>query len=179
MIRVNLLPKAGRAATGGDWRTVGAGFGGLGLLVVLGAVWWMVSSQASSLEGQITSIQTEIKRLEVVAKQVDQYKAEKKLLEERLRVIQTLLASQSIPVHLMQALNDELPDEIWLNSISMTGNKLVLRGYSYTDIGIANFMTQLGKKAPLIREVELVVSEQAEVQKVPLKKFEVVCTVAS
>jgi len=178
MIRVNLLPKAGRAATGGDWRTVGAGFGGLGLLAVLGAVWWMVASQASSLEGQITSIQTEIKRLEVVAKQVDQYKAEKKLLEERLRVIQTLLASQSIPVHLMQALNDELPDEIWLNSISMTGNKLVLRGYSYTDIGIANFMTQLGKKAPLIREVELVVSEQAEVQKVPLKKFEVVCTVA-
>ena len=178
MIRVNLLPKAGRAATGGDWRTVGAGFGGLGLLAVLGALWWMVSSQASSLEGQITSIQTEIKRLEVVAKQVDQYKAEKKLLEERLRVIHTLLASQSIPVHLMQALNDELPDEIWLNSISMTGNKLVLRGYSYTDIGIANFMTQLGKKAPLIREVELVVSEQAELQKVPLKKFEVVCTVA-
>ncbi len=178
MIRVNLLPKAGRAATGGDWRTVGAGFGGLGLLAVLGALWWMVSSQASSLEGQITSMQAEIKRLEAVAKQVDQYKAEKKLLEERFRVIQTLLASQSIPVHLMQALNDELPDEVWLNSISMTGNKLVLRGYSYTDIGIANFMTQLGKKAPLIREVELVVSEQAEVQKVPLKKFEVVCTVA-
>lgn len=178
MIRVNLLPKAGRAATGGDWRTVGAGFGGLGLLAVLGALWWMVSSQASSLEGQITSMQAEIKRLEAVAKQVDQYKAEKKLLEERFRVIQTLLASQSIPVHLMQALNDELPDEVWLNSISMTGNKLVLRGYSYTDIGIANFMTQLGKKAPLIREVELVVSEQAEVQKVPLKKFEVICTVA-
>jgi Tfp pilus assembly protein PilN len=179
MIRVNLLPKAGRAATSGDWRMVGAGFGGLGLLVILGALWWMVSSQASSLEGQINSIQSEIKRLETVAKQVDQYKAEKKLLEERVRVIQTLLSSQSIPVHLMQVLNDELPDEIWLNSISMTGNKLVLRGYSFTDFGIANFMTRLGKKAPLIREVELVVSEQAELQKVPLKKFEVVCTVAS
>jgi len=178
MIRVNLLPKAGRAATGGEWRTVGAGFGGLVLLAVLGVLWWMVASQASSLEGQIASMEAEIKRLEVVAKQVDQYKAEKKLLEERVRVIQTLLASQSIPVHLMQALNDELPDEMWLNSISMTGNKVVLRGYSYTDIGIANFMTQLGKKTPLIREVELVVSEQAEVQKVPLKKFEVVCTVA-
>ena len=114
----------------------------------------------------------------VVAKQVDQYKAEKKLLEERVRVIQTILASQSIPVHLMQALNDELPDEMWLNSISMTGNKLVLRGYSFTDFGIANFMTRLGKAGPLIREVELVVSEQAEVQKVPMKKFEVVCTVA-
>ena len=178
MIRVNLLPKAGRAATGGEWRTVGAGFGGLVLLAVLGVLWWMVASQASSLEGQIASMEAEIKRLEVVAKQVDQYKAEKKLLEERVRVIQTLLASQSIPVHLMQALNDELPDEMWLNSISMTGNKVVLRGYSYTDIGIANFMTQLGKKTPLIREVELVVSEQAEVQKVPLKKFEVICTVA-
>jgi len=178
MIRVNLLPKAGRAATGGDWRMTASGLGGLVLLAILGVLWWMVSSQASSLEGQIVSMEAEIKRLEVVAKQVDQYKAEKKLLEERVRVIQTLLASQSIPVHLMQALNDELPDEIWLNSISMTGNKLVLRGYSFTDFGIANFMTRLGKAAPLIREVELVVSEQAEVQKVPLKKFEVVCTVA-
>jgi Tfp pilus assembly protein PilN len=178
MIRVNLLPKAGRAATGGDWRMMAAGLGGLGLLVVLGGLWWMVSGQASSLEGQITSIQTEIKRLEVVAKQVDQFKAEKKMLEERVKVIQTLLASQSIPVHLMQVLNDELPDEIWLSGISMTGNKLVLRGYSFTDFGIANFMTRLGKKAPLVREVELVVSEQAELQKVPLKKFEVVCTVA-
>jgi Tfp pilus assembly protein PilN len=156
-----------------------SGLGGLLLIAVLGFLWWMVSSQASSLEGQINSIQSEIKRLETVAKQVDQYKAEKKLLEERVRVIQTLLSSQSIPVHLMQVLNDELPDEIWLNSISMTGNKLVLRGYSFTDFGIANFMTRLGKKAPLIREVELVVSEQAELQKVPLKKFEVVCTVAS
>jgi type IV pilus assembly protein PilN len=155
-----------------------SGLGGLLLIAVLGFLWWMVSSQASSLEAQIVSMEAEIKRLEVVAKQVDQYKAEKKLLEERVRVIQTLLASQSIPVHLMQTLNDELPDEIWLNSISMTGNKLVLRGYSFTDFGIANFMTRLGKTAPLIREVELVVSEQAEVQKVPLKKFEVVCTVA-
>ena len=178
MIRVNLLPKTGRAATGGGWRMNVSGLAGVLLLAVLGALWWMVSSQASSLEGQIVSMEAEIKRLEVVAKQVDQYKAEKKLLEERVRVIQTLLASQSIPVHLMQALNDELPDEMWLNSISMTGNKLVLRGYSFTDFGIANFMTRLGKVAPLIREVELVVSEQAEVQKVPLKKFEVVCTVA-
>ena len=178
MIRVNLLPRAVRSAGGGGWRTYSAGLAGALLLGVLGVLWWMVWSDASSLEGQITAMQAEIKRLEVVAKQVDQYKAEKKLLEERLKVIQALLASQSIPVRLLQVLNDEMPDEIWLNSISMTGNKLVLRGYSFTDFGIANFMTRLGKTAPLIREVELVVSEQAEVQKVPLEKVEVVCTVA-
>lgn len=178
MIRINLLPRVSRATAGREWRTAGGGVVALGVLAILGILWWMVSSEARSLEGQITTVQAEITRLDVVAKKVDQFKAEKKLLEERLKVIQTLLAAQSVPVHLMQALNDELPDEIWLSSISKTGNRLVIRGYSFTDFGIANFMTRLGKTAPLVREVELVVSEQAEVQKVPLKKFEVVCTVA-
>jgi type IV pilus assembly protein PilN len=178
MIRVNLLPRVVRTTIGRDIQTVGAGAAALGVLAIMAIFWWMVSSEVRGLRNQMTSIQGEIKRLDAVAKKVDQFRAEKKMLEERFKVIQGLLASQTVPVHLLQALNDQLPDEIWLSSISKTGNRLVIRGYSFTDFGIANFMTRLSKTAPLVREVELVVSEQAEVQKVPLKKFEVVCTVA-
>lgn len=178
MIRVNLLPRTARAAAGPDRQTVIAGL--IGVLVLAGMLfhWWSLSSQSRSLQSQITSMQAEIKQLEAVAQKVEQFKADKKQLEERLNVIRTLLASQTVPVHLLQALNDELPDEIWINSVSKIGTKLVIRGYSFTDFGIANFMTRLGQTAPLFQEVELVVSEQTEVQKVPLKKFEVMCRVA-
>ncbi len=177
MIRVNLLPKVGRRSSTRDWRSMAGGAAAAFVVLAMFYLWWSVSTQSRSLEGEILSIQAEIKTLEVVAKKVDQFKADKRLLEERLKVIKTLLASQSVPVHILQALNDELPDEVWLNAITKTGGRLMIRGYSFTDFGIANFMTRLGRAAPLFQDVELVVSEQAEVQKVPLKKFEIVCRI--
>lgn len=178
MIRVNLLPKVGRRKAASDWRSNAGGAAAAFVLIAMVYMWWSVSSQARSLEGEIVSMQAEIQKLEAVAQKVDQFKADKKRLEERLKVIQTLLASQSVPVHLLQALNDELPDEVWLSAITKTGGRLVIRGYSFTDFGIANFMTRLGRTAPLFQNVELVVSEQAELQKVPLKKFEIICKIA-
>ncbi len=175
MIRVNLLPRTARVSGERDWRSLAGGAAaGLVLLVMLVA-WWSVSSEARSLRSQISSMQAELKQLEVVAKQVEQFKQEKKELEERLKVIQRLLAAQSVPVHLLQTLSVELTDELWLTSISKKGTRLRIKGYSFTDFGIANFMTRLSRKAPLLQDVELVVSEQTEVQKTTLKKFEIVC----
>lgn len=175
MIRVNLLPKTIRATGDRDWRSLAGGAAaGLVVLVML-FLWWNASSQARAVQREIATMQVELKKLEAVAKQVDRYKKEKKLLEERLKVIQTLLASQSVPVHLLQALSEQLTDEIWLTSVTKTGTKLIIRGYSFTDFGVANFMTRLSQTTPLLQDVELVVSEQAEVQKTTLKKFEIVC----
>ena len=175
MIRVNLLPRTARASAERDWRSLAGGAAAGFIILVMLLMWWRVSSQAGSLRQEISSMQAELKQLEVVAKQVEQFKKEKKELEERLKAIQRLLAAQSVPVHLLQTLSVELTDELWLTSISKKGTRLRIKGYSFTDFGIANFMTRLSRKAPLLQDVELVVSEQTEVQKTTLKKFEIVC----
>ena len=175
MIRVNLLPRTVRISAERDWRSVGGAAAAGLIVVVMLFMWWSVASEARSLKRQITSMEAELKKLEHVAKKVERFKREKKDLEERLKVIQRLLASQSVPVHLLQTLSVELTDELWLTSISKKGTRLRIKGYSFTDFGIANFMTRLSRKAPLLQDVELVVSEQTEVQKTTLKKFEIVC----
>lgn len=177
MIRVNLLPRAVRTAGERDWRSLAGGAAAGLIILIMLFMWWGVSRQAGSLRKEITVMQAELKQLEIVAKQVDQFKKEKKTLEERLKVIQRLLASQSVPVHLLQALSEQLTDELWLTSVSKAGTRLTIRGYSFTDFGIANFMTRLSGTAPLLRDIELVVSEQAEVQKITIKKFEIVCRI--
>ena len=163
MIRVNLLPRAVRTAGERDWRSLAGGAAAGLIILIMLFMWWGVSRQAGSLKK--------------VAKQVDQFKKEKKTLEQRLKVIERLLASQRVPVHLLQALSEQLTDELWLTSVSKAGTRLTIRGYSFTDFGIANFMTRLSGTAPLLRDVELVVSEQAEVQKITIKKFEIVCRI--
>ena len=175
MIRVNLLPRTVRVSAERDWRSLAGGAGAGLIVLVMLFMWWSVSSEARSLRREIASMQTELRQLEVVAKKVEQFKREKKELEARLKVMQRLLASQSVPVHLLQTLSVELTDELWLTSISKKGSRLKIKGYSFTDFGIANFMTRLSRKAPLLKDIELVVSEQAEVEKTTLKKFEIVC----
>ena len=177
MIRVNLLPKAARRTSDRDWRPMaGAIVGGLVLLGMLYG-WWSVASDARSLQRRTVTLQAELRKLEKVAKKVERFKAEKRKLEQRLKAIKTLSASQSAPVSLLQVLSVKLPDEMWLTSMSKTGKRLVIRGYSFTDFGIADFMTQLSEAAPLVRDVELVYSEKAAVRKAPVKKFEIVCAI--
>ena len=110
MIRVNLLPRVSRKAAAGGMRSMLVGVVALLVLAGLGYGWWSVYGHARTLEGRIVSMQAELKRLEVVANKVDKFKADKKTLEERIKVINSLLISQRVPVHLLQALNDELPD---------------------------------------------------------------------
>lgn len=177
MIRVNLLPKAARKTSDRDWRPMAGGI--VGVLVLLGMLygWWSFASEARSLQRRTVTLQAELQKLERVAKKVERFKADKRKLEQRLKAIRNLSASQSAPVSLLQALSLKLPDEMWLTSMSKTGNRLVIRGYSFSDFGIADFMTQLSKTAPLIRDVELVYSEKAALRKAPVKKFEIVCAI--
>ena len=175
MIKINLLPRTVRRTVAPDRRRLLGG--ALGILVFLGAgyAWWAVRGAAADLQRRIEATKAEIQRLDVIAKKVDQFTADRKKLEEKLQLIQRLLAAQTGPVRLLDALNRQLPDEVWLTSLTKNGTKVVIQGFAFSDYSIADFMTRLSQTAPLITGVELSFSEQAEVQKVPLKKFEIVC----
>ncbi|MFQ5881720.1 MAG: PilN domain-containing protein [Candidatus Methylomirabilales bacterium] len=178
MIRVNLLSTVARkAAAGRDWRPIVGGVLAVLILLGMGYGWWTFSSEAAALQGRIQSIKAEISQLGAEAKKVDQHKADKKRLEDKLKAIRALLTSQTTPLHLLQAVNDELPDEVWLTSLANTRSTLVIQGYSFSDFGIADLMIRLSRITRLFAEVELVVSQQVEVQKVPLKRFEIICRV--
>jgi Tfp pilus assembly protein PilN len=175
MIKINLLPRTARKTAAPDRRLLLGG--AVGVLVFLGGgyAWWTVSGEAADLQRRIGATKAEIQRLDVVAKKVDQFKADRKKLEEKLQLIQRLLVSQAGPVRLLDVLNQELPEEVWLTSLTKVGTKIIIQGFAFSDFSIADFMTRLSRTAPLMTEVELSFSEKAEVQKVPLKKFEIVC----
>ncbi|MFQ5962360.1 MAG: hypothetical protein ACE5MG_13290, partial [Candidatus Methylomirabilales bacterium] len=98
MIRVNLLPRVTRQVGGRDWQSMAGGLVAVLVLLGLAYLWWAVASESRAIERRMTEMQAEIKRLEAVARKVDQYKADKKQLEERLKVIRTLSIAQKVPV---------------------------------------------------------------------------------
>ena len=177
MIKINLLPKE-RRRRGPGVRVAKPMLVAVPVVVVLvgvmALVWWYLDGQINQLQQDVTRNQAELKKYESDIKKVEQFRADKKRLEDRVAVVKRLAAEQEGPVHLLDQISQALPEEVWLTGLNKTREKLTLQGYAFSNIGIANFMTELGKTQPLpIRKVELNFSEKATVDRVPVERFEI------
>jgi len=172
MIKINLLPHVSRKKASVNRRAQLAGLGSVVVVLVLLYVWWSMVSASNELRVKIDQTQKELTRYEEVAKKVAQFEADKKRLQEKVTTIDRLIASQTGPVRLMDQISRQLPSEVWLTSLRETGGRILLQGYAFTDFAIAEYMTRLHRDAGLFTEVELSFTERAEVQKIPVKRFE-------
>src|SRR5512136_948716 len=109
MIRINLLPKEQRVQRAPVSTTrILVAVAGVILLLAVAYGWYWLSSAVSRLETSILEARAELQRFEELAKQVDKYRAEKKRLEEKIQVIETLVAAQAGPVRLLDELSKAL-----------------------------------------------------------------------
>jgi type IV pilus assembly protein PilN len=178
MIKINLLPKERQRGRGISVPKP-ALYGGLGGVIVLGAMvayWIHLDGQLQHLQVSVTQNRQELRKYEAEIKRVEQFRADKRRLEERLRIVEKLAADQGGPVRLLDQISRALPEEVWLTALNKTRDRLSISGFAFSNFGIANFMTELGKLQPAIRNVELVVSEKSVVERVPVEKFEITAT---
>jgi type IV pilus assembly protein PilN len=74
---------------------------------------------------------------------VEKFKADKKILEGKIAVIDELKTFRKVQVHYMDELNKALPSQVWLEFYQQRGDGLVLRGKSLSTDDIAGFMRNL------------------------------------
>jgi len=146
------------------------------VLAGIGVVQWMSSRQREEITAQIKNTRDELARLEAVKQEINKAKANKKILEEKLHIIQSLNQNRTRPIQIMSVLASKIPEKMWLNSLDRTAEKLTLEGIALDDETIANFMTRL-QQAGMFTSVELVVTERMTVEDVKLKKFTVICMI--
>ena len=174
MIKINLLPQEERKRGAPlDTTIILGAFGAVVLLLGMAYGWYWLSQENVSLAASIDQAQAELKRYEQEVKQVDKFREDKKRLEEKIKIIETLVVAQAGPVRLLDEVSRALPAEVWLTAINRNGKKLDVSGIAYSNFSVASFMTNLGKAAPLISNVDLVVSEKTMVEQVPVERFSV------
>ena len=174
MIKINLLPREERKRHAPiNTKVLLAGVAGVAGLLAMGYGWFWLNGEVSRLEADIQRTQAELRRFEELAKQVDKFQAEKKRLEEKLKIIQALMVAQGGPVRLLDEVSKALPNEVWLTAFTRNGKKLDVSGIAYSNFNVATFMTNLGNATPLISNVDLVVSEKTVVEQVPVERFSI------
>lgn len=177
MIRINLLPVREKKRKESARKMLSVLFLSLGLAaVVLIFFHLFLSREIKQVQAQITSYNEEIKRLKIDTRDVDKFKAEKEDLQRRLNIIYLLQRAKMGPVRVLDDLAIALPGKLWLTSLREKNGKMEIRGIAFDNQDIARFMTNL-EKSGVIKNVELVISQQVEKREMKLKEFTLTCQV--
>lgn len=176
MIKINLLPYREKAKKENlkNQIIILSGMLALFLLIIL-AVHLYFSMSVSSLEAKIQEAEAKLVVLNKKVGDIEGFKRDKKELEQKLGVINSLETNRLFPVRMLDELNLLVPSkEAWLERISQTGKELRIEGIARDNGTVARFMKNL-EKAGFVQSVELVVSREKELVGVKLQQFVLTC----
>ena len=126
---------------------------------------------------QISKTKNEIDEQKAQIKEINQAKESQKNFQERLNVINALRKGKSISARLLDEISIAKPEKMQLESLKKDGTKVGIEGVALDDETVANLMTNL-RKSKLFKNVDLIVSEQIEQNKIRLKKFVLSCEIS-
>lgn len=172
MIKINLLPREERVRRAPvNTRVILVAAGAVVLVLAMAYGWYWLNGEVGRLQGSLQQTQADLKRFEEMAKQVDRFRQDKARLEEKIKIIETLVVAQGGPVRLLDEVSKALPSEVWLTAMNRTGKRLEISGIAFSNFNVATLMTNLAKASDLLSNVDLVVSEKTQVERVPVEKF--------
>jgi len=173
MIRINLL--ADRQAK--DRLIIQQQFV-MGALVIVAAFvlcgfWWQVKSvQISNTNKKIVTAKQELDRQKKIRAEVSKMEARERRVKAILKAIDRLKKVKHGPTEYYDALNKLMPPEIWINNLADSSGSITLKGYSFSNNAIAQFMTNL-EKSPHFGRVDLKEITKARFGKETIKQFSI------
>ncbi len=180
MIRINLLPgeeKPSREAMTWNsifiWSLITAG------IVLIAGVGFHVFHryEIDAMRADIATMRVEQDQYKSQAAIVDDLKAKRKLIAERLHVIETLDTNRSARVELLDEIARSVPQYVWLTSLEETAGVLTVKGVAFSNLAVSQFMKLLEEK-DRIGQVELRVITRDDIEGQPVLTFELGCAMS-
>jgi type IV pilus assembly protein PilN len=176
MIKINLLPYREKEKKENLQRQIMILSGTLVLfLLIILAVHLYFSMSISGMETKVREADAKLVVLNKKVGDIEGFKRDKKELEQKLEVINSLERNRLFPVRMLDELNLLVPSrEAWLEKITQTGQELRIEGMARDNGTVARFMKSM-EKAGFVQSVELVVSREKELAGENLQQFILTC----
>jgi type IV pilus assembly protein PilN len=154
MIKVNLLTGARKEPVRKSTPAVKLeGFGNsqnLLLVLILGLAvaftgwrYYSLSAESKRLDQDLDIARDQLKKVEDDRKAIEILKVKKASFQKQIDIITTLKNNQQVPVRLLDEISRNLPDFLWLVSMSEANNQLTFSGKAMTPNAYANFYNNL------------------------------------
>ena len=100
-------------------------------------------SELRSLDKQIATTQTEIAQLEKTIGEVKSIKEDKKALEDKLKILDTLKKGRTGPVKVLDELATVIPQKVWIVDFNEQGGAVAMNGAASSYEDLSNFSKKL------------------------------------
>ncbi len=172
MIKINLLPiRASRKKETAKQQITVFVVSIIAVGLAALAVYSLFSLQIQSTKNEISRAETEIQVLRAKIGKINNLKMLQKEVRKKLDILVSLRKGKVGPVQRLAILTDSAPDKLWLTKYSESGSSVIITGVAFNEDLIAEYMRNL-EASTGYEAVELIVSEQAEMTGIKLKKFE-------
>lgn len=139
------------------------GAGTLVGLLIAGGWWWTLTTTLEEEQAKVARAKEEVRQLEKILAEVEQFKKKKNDLTTRINVIRDLTVAQKGPVAIMDGISRSLPDLLWLSNMQVDASSVTLSGQAMNTNAIAAFIENLSQvpefREPDTRDIEQVVIE--------------------
>jgi type IV pilus assembly protein PilN len=171
MIRINLLPirELKKQAQLRQQLYVCGAIAGV-VMISVSLVWLMDIRAIGRLEKEKATLQAELERLKPIVTEVNALEQREKLLQTRIGTIHRLRSNQRGPVHVLDELSQNLPEQAWLEAVDENAGVYKVAGYALTNFAVADLLRNL-QRSKEFTNVDLVSSEQTVMATQAIKKF--------
>jgi type IV pilus assembly protein PilN len=146
MIRINLLPvrQTQKRQSVQQQLLIGAG---LVVAALIGNIVWTaaVSSAAEDRRQTVVQKTEELKQLDKIIGEVNEFTDKKKELEEKLKVIDDLKKGKTGPVKALDDLATEIPNRVWVTGLNEVNKSVTIKGMAIDPEDISMFLKALEK----------------------------------
>ena len=157
MILINLLPHreaARKRRRETFYATLGAAALAGGLIAGAAYIWY--EAQISSQQAKNSYLQSEITKLEAEIKEISTLQSEIAALRARQQAVEDLQGDRNLPVHLLNELVRQLPDGVYLASMTQDNQAVTLQGVAQSNERVSELLRNLGNNSPWLVKPELV-----------------------
>lgn len=128
------------------------------------------NSRLSMKTAQVADNEKKIAELKEKIKAVENFEQINKTFQQRNDIIEQLSKNKSVPVKLLDEISALLPNGVWLQTLTISGENINIEGSGFTNSDIVSYVDNL-KNSKIFTEVYLQESKSATIEKIPLYTF--------
>ncbi len=144
------------------------------ICILMAYLAFFFNSRLSAKKEQFAANEKKIAELKEKIKTVEDFEQRNKTFKERTEIIEQLSKNKSLPVKVLDEFSSLLPNGVWLQTMSVSGETISLEGYGYMNNDIVSYVDNI-KSSPMFTDVYLQESKSVEADKLALYGFKLTC----
>lgn len=139
-------------------------------IIVMANLAFFFNSRLSKKKTLFKENESKIAEFKTKIKEVENYEQLNKTIKKKSEIIEQLRRNQSMPVKILAEVNNLLPNGVWLDKMTVSGENVSMAGYAFANADIVAYVNNI-KNSQILTEVYLQESKSATIEKTPLYMF--------